>query len=65
MKPIIHTIYDKYANLQHIIESRMAHIEEIKKRQKFDDFDQARDGEIRNCEDEISYARWRLQLKDA
>jgi len=58
------SIYDKDADMQHVIESRKLHIEEIKRRPDFnDDFKLQREAEIGTCEDDISHAKFRLNNK--
>jgi len=47
--------------MQHVVESRTLHMEEMKRRPEFGgEWDSAREGERRLCEDEIAYARLRI-----
>jgi len=47
--------------MQHVVESRTLHMEDMKRRPEFGgEWDSAREGERRLCEDEIAYARLRI-----
>ena len=60
MKRLIHSCSDMDANMQHVVESRTLHMEDMKRRPEFGgEWDSAREGERRLCE-EIAYARLRF-----
>ena len=57
MKRIVRRCFDRNADHQHTLESRRLHLDDMKRRPLFDgEYDQAREGERRLCEDEISHA---------
>ena len=61
MKRLIRSCFDRDANMQHVVESRTLHMEDMKRRPEFGgEWDSAREGERRLCEDEIAYARLRI-----
>lgn len=61
MKRLIRSCSDRDTNMQHIVESRTLHMEDMKRRPEFGgEWDSAREGERRLCEDEIAYARFRI-----
>lgn len=62
MKTKINSWSDMYNDPQNVIESRILHLEDMKRRPVFNgEFDAAREGERRLCEDEILYARFRIE----
>ena len=66
MKRLIRSCFDRDANMQHDGESRTLHMEDMKSRPDFGgEWDSAREGERRLCEDEIAYARWRIANAEA
>lgn len=64
MKRIVRSCFDKDADHHHTIESRMLHLSDMVRRPSFGgEWDSARDGERRLCEDEIAHAKFCLANK--
>jgi len=61
VKRIVRSCFDRDADHRHTLASRRLHLDDMKRRPSFGgQYDQAREGERRLCEDEISYALFHL-----